>query len=103
MLRTTAMTVGFAALTTTACTSAHLKSMSDLPEKRGKPVHAEAENWVFFLNGFNNDANLQAMNSLSQQCPNSAVKVSMVENRYQFWLSTFLFKDKVSAHGYCEN
>lgn len=103
MLRTTAMTVGFAALTQTACTTTHLRSMSDIPEKRGKPVHAEASNWVVLLNGFNNDANVQAMNSLAQQCPNSAVKVSMVENRYQWWLMSFLFKDKVSAYGYCEN
>jgi hypothetical protein len=96
------MTLGLAALTQTACTSAHVHSLGDLPLERGKPVHAEADNWVVLLQGTNNEANVQAMNSLARQCPDSAVKVSMVENRYQFWLLSFLYKEKVSAYGYCE-
>ena len=101
-LRASVMTLGLTALTQTACTTTHLRSMSDLPEQRGKAVHAEADNWVVLLQGTNNEANVQALNSLAQQCPNSAVKVSMVENRYQFWLLSFLYKDKVSTYGYCD-
>jgi hypothetical protein len=101
-VRASIMTLGLAALTQTACTTAHVHSIGDLPLERGKPVHAEADNWIVLLQGTNNDANVQAMNSLAQQCPDSAVKVSMVENRYQFWLLSFLFKEKISAYGYCE-
>lgn len=94
----------FAALLTTqtACTSAKIKSISDLPEERSKMVHAQAENWNILLQGTNNGFNEQVLEQLNKSCPNSKVNVSMVESRYTIYLLDFLYKEKVSAYGYCE-
>jgi hypothetical protein len=77
-VRVSIMTLGLA-LTQAACTTAHVRSISDLPLERGKPVHAEADNWVVLLQGTNNEANVQALNSLAQQCPNSGSSQFVVE------------------------
>ncbi len=83
------------------CTTTQLKSFNDLPKERSRPVKAEADNWVIMFNGTNNEASQQAVNSLAQQCADKPVKVTLVENTFSFWLLPYLYKERISAHGYC--
>lgn len=100
MLKKTVL-VGAGVFAIQGCTVAVLRSMDDLPQDRSRPVTAEAENWVILLNGTNNGADQQAVEQLAKSCPDAGVKVSVVENKYSFWLLSFLYRDQVTAHGYC--
>lgn len=92
-----------ALLALSGCKSTYLRSLEDIPKDRSRPVQASAKNWNLFFIGLNNSANEQAVKDLEKSCPTGAVKVSLVESEFTFWLAGFLYAENIKAHGYCED
>ena len=84
------------------CASVNSVSLTSIPAKKGKEIHAERSKTIFLAFNFDNDYVDEMTEDLKRQCPNGQVKGILTKDETIMYFLFIVYKRKVVATGYCQ-
>lgn len=94
-------TLGFLALTLSACASLNSVSITPVPAERSNQVSAESERWIILGLNFDNDYADKVAADLSRKCQSGKISGILTKDESYMYFLFFVMKRKVTATGYC--